>query len=81
MEVKAAITATADKAPGQDGYSREYYKCFQDVLCPVLTLLYKDIISTQSMPHNTNTAVISLLPKFNTNLHTGKFHPSLLNND
>lgn len=51
MEVKAAIKAhTAGKAPGQDGYSIDFYKCFQDFLSPILTILYKDIIGTQPMP-------------------------------
>lgn len=64
MEVKAAIKAlTAGKAPAKDSCSREFYKCFQDVLSPILTLFYKDIIATQSMLSSMSRAVISLLPK------------------
>ena len=69
--------------PGQDGFSVDFYKCFQEVLSPFLTLLYRDIIATQSMPKSMNMAVISLLPKPGKD-HTkmDNFRPlSLLNND
>ena len=66
----------------QDGYSIASYKCLQDVLSQILTLLYKDINATQSMPSGPSTAVISLLPKPGKDLwHMDDFRPlSLLNN-
>uniref|UniRef100_A0A8C5FMU7 Reverse transcriptase domain-containing protein n=1 Tax=Gadus morhua TaxID=8049 RepID=A0A8C5FMU7_GADMO len=84
LKVKAAIKAlAAGKAPGQDGFSVDFYKCFQEVLSPFLTLLYRDIIATQSTPQSMNMAVISLSPKPGKD-HTkmDNFRPlSLLNND
>ena len=83
-EVITAIKAlTAGRAPGQDGFSIDFYKCFQDALAPTLTILYQDMIATQSMPCSMNTAVISLIPKpGKDHAQMRNFRPlSLLNND
>lgn len=83
-EVKSAIKAlSTGKTPGEDGYSVEFYKTFQDTLAPFLTMLYNDIISKQSMPMTMRSAIISLIPKPGKD-HTqmSNFRPlSLLNND
>lgn len=64
IEVKSAIKALSNgKTPGDDGYSIEFYKKFQDILAPLLTMLYNDIISKQYMPRTMRSAIISLIPK------------------
>lgn len=68
------------KAPGNDGYTIEFYKYFQH---NHNTILFNDIITNQAMPLSMRQATISLLPK------PGKDHSqmsncrplSLLNND
>lgn len=63
-EVKSAIKVlTTGKTPGDDGYSIEFSKGFQDILAPVLMMLYYDIISKQSMLMTMRSAIFSLIPK------------------
>lgn len=83
-EVQTAIKALAiGRAPGQDGYTIEFYRTFVDVLSPILTKLYKDIIETQTMPATMNNAVISVvLKQGRDHQQMGNYRPlSLLNND
>lgn len=83
-EVKSAIkTLSSGKSPSDGGYSIEFYKSFQDILAPLLTMLYNDIISKQSMPMSMRSAGISLIPKpGKDHMQMSNFRPlSLLNND
>ena len=83
-EVKSAIKALSSaKTPGEDGYSLEFYKSFQDTLAPFLIMLYNDVISKQSMPMTMRSAIISLIPKLGKgHSQMSNFRPlSLLNND
>lgn len=83
-EVGDAIKAlSSGKTPGEDGFSLEFYKNFQDTLAPLLTLLYNNIISKQSVPTTMRSAVVSLIPKPGKDpLQMDSYRPlSLLNND
>lgn len=83
-EIISALKALSlGKAPGNDGYTIEFYKCFQRDLSPLLTLLFNDIITNQSMPLTMRQATISLLPKpGKDHSQMSNFRPlSLLNND
>lgn len=80
-EIISALKALpTGKAPGNDGYTIEFYKYFQH---NHNTILFNDIITNQAMPLSMRQATISLLPK------PGKDHSqmsncrtfSLLNND
>lgn len=83
-EIKAAIKSLSNgKTPGNDGFTVEFFKCFQDVLMPFLTTLFNDIISKQSMPPTMRQASLSLIPKpGKDHQKMGNYRPlSILNND
>ncbi len=84
VEIKQALKSLCNgKSPGADGFSIEFYKCFQDTLIPFLTILFNDIIKAESMPITMHTAVITSIPKPRKD-HTqmGNYRPlSLLNSD
>lgn len=71
------------KAPRNNGFTIDIFKCFQNNISPLLTLLFNDILTKHSMPLTMRQATISLLPK------PGKDHSqmtnvcpiSMLNND
>lgn len=83
-EVPKAINGLSNgKAPGQDGYTTEFYKCFSKEIAQLLIILYNDIIKRQCMPPTMRTAIISLVPKPGKDpLITKNYRPlSLLNSD
>lgn len=83
-EILNTIKSLANnKAPGNDGYTAEFYKCFSKELMPLLICLYNQAVEEESMPPTMRTAIISLLPKpGKDHLDVGNFRPiSLLNND
>uniref|UniRef100_A0A667XLN8 Reverse transcriptase domain-containing protein n=1 Tax=Myripristis murdjan TaxID=586833 RepID=A0A667XLN8_9TELE len=83
-EVKRAIRCLANgKSPGADGFTIEFYKCFQNTLAPYLTILYNDIIKEGSMTASMRTAIITALPKpGKDHSQMSNYRPlSLLNND
>lgn len=50
-QIQLAITKLAlDKNPGEDGFSMEFYKCFNKVISPILLMLFNEIIKSESMP-------------------------------
>ena len=71
------------KAPGGDGYTTEFLKCFSKEITALLVILYNDIIQKQFMAQSMRTAIISLLPKpRKDHLDVNNYRPlSLLNND
>ena len=82
-EILAALKAfPTGKAPGNDGFTIELYKCLQNNLSP-LTLLFNDILTNHSMPLTMPQATISLLLKpGNDHSQMTNFRPiSMLNND
>lgn len=61
-EVVSAIKALSSaKSPGGDGFTIEFYKCFLDVLSPLLVKLYTDMIENQTMPLSMRTATICII--------------------
>lgn len=83
-EIQHAIKSLATgKSSGDDGYSSEFFKCFQGVLTQFLNLLFTDIVSNQSMPCSMRQASISLIPKpGKDHLQMGNYRPlSILNTD
>uniref|UniRef100_A0A667ZNP8 Reverse transcriptase domain-containing protein n=1 Tax=Myripristis murdjan TaxID=586833 RepID=A0A667ZNP8_9TELE len=84
LEIKAAIKHLSNgKTPGEDGFSIEFYKTFQDEIIPFLVMLYNDAIMSQSMPTTMRTAVITTIPKQGKDpTQMSNYRPlSLLNND
>ena len=82
-EILAALKAfPTGKAPGNDGFTIELYKCLQNNLSP-LTLLFNDILTNHSMPLTMRQTTIWLLPKpGKDHSQMTNFRPiSMLNND
>ena len=46
--ISALKTLQTEKPPGNDGYTKDLYKCFPHDLSPLFTLLFNDIIINQS---------------------------------
>lgn len=83
-EIQQAIKLlSTGKSCGEDGFSSEYFKCFQGVLIPILKMLFSDIVSKRSMPFSMRQASISLIPKpGKDHLQMGNYRPlSILNTD
>lgn len=81
-EVKKAIeTQKDDKAPGPDGISNEMLKQSKDVMIPVLTDIFNDIISTEIIPHQWLESNIILLYKKGDKYDIANYRPiSLMSN-
>ena len=83
-EIFSALKAfPSGKAPGNDGFTIELYKCLQHNVSPLLTLLFNNILTNHSMPPSMCQATISLLPKPGKDLSqmTNYCPKRMLNND
>lgn len=81
-EVKKAIeTQKDDKAPGPDGINNEILKQSKDMMIPVLTDIFNDIISTEIIPHKWLESNIILLYKKGDKYDIANYRPiSLMSN-
>ena len=80
---QAVKELSSGKCPGEDGFSIEYYKCFQSELSPLLCKVYNNIVECEEMPISMRLATISVLPKPGKDpLEISSWRPiSILNND
>lgn len=63
-EINTALKCLSNgKTHGEDGFSIEFYKTFQNELIPYLTMLYNYAITSQSIPASIRTAVITTIPR------------------
>ncbi|CAH0717940.1 unnamed protein product, partial [Brenthis ino] len=81
-EVEKAIdTQKADKTPGPDGISNEILRQGKEVLTPVLTDMFNNIISTEIIPQQWTESNIILLYKKGDKHEIGNYRPiSLMSN-
>ncbi|KAJ8026529.1 hypothetical protein HOLleu_31380 [Holothuria leucospilota] len=82
-ELRVAIDSMlANKSPGIDGLSKEFYKVFFDIIGPDLLSVYNEVFSRGSLSLSQRTAVITLLPKEGDHLDPANRRPiSLLTVD
>ena len=83
-KLKEALTSFADnKSPGEDGFSKEFYQTFFDLLCKDLLNSYNEAFCKGSLSVSQKRGTITLIPKGAENLTELKnWHPiSLLNID
>ena len=84
FEVKAAIKSlSTGKSPGSDGLTSEFYKCFSEVLSPILLKVYREMERKGQVSEDMSTGLITLLYKKKGNqMHLGNYRGiSLLNTD
>lgn len=84
QEIKEAIKRLkTGKTPGNDGFTAEYYKKFQEYLIDPLKNLFNSILQGADIPQSWREANIVLIPKENQDPTECKnYRPiSLLNND
>lgn len=63
-EIKKAIRGLRKgKAPGNDGFSVDFYQKFIDELAPRLKVIYQDALKRGRLPESMREAVITLLHK------------------
>ena len=82
-EIKEAIAnMDADKSPGEDGITAEFYKAFIKELLEPMTMLFNNIWLKEKQPQSHKNAIIKLLFKKNDHRKLKNWRPiSLLNID
>ena len=81
--IDSIASMQSGKSPGPDGYPSEFFKKFSEQLAPLLLSVFRESLSSQSLPQTMREATISLILKKDKDpVQCGSYRPiSLLNTD
>lgn len=74
---KAVSRLKANKSPGSDGLSPEWYKTFSEQLIPLLESSFNHTLEHGELPPSWKEAVISVIPKGNNSETCSGYRPTV----